>query len=222
MIILDIETTGLNAHKHCMVSLGAVDYATGNTFYSECCVYPESEIDDEALAINGFTREEIAPGAVSPHPDDPYVFFLKPSAHELYSRFAHWAQGFPDHKVISGHNVAHLDLPFLEVLHERLQDQLCVNCDGKGWVKGRGECIACRGEGTQHRAYPSFPFSYRTVDLHTLAFAAFGESLSSSAICEKLGIPPEPKPHNALRGARAEYACFKALLPVLRLQQWRF
>lgn len=55
-----------------------------------------------------------------------------------------------------------------------------------------------------------------TVDLHTLAFAIFGISLSHSGICKTLGLPVEPKPHHALYGARSEAAAFKALFAMLK------
>ena len=37
MIILDIETTGVNPEKHAIVSVGAVDFLNpSRTFYEEC------------------------------------------------------------------------------------------------------------------------------------------------------------------------------------------
>ena len=57
-----------------------------------------------------------------------------------------------------------------------------------------------------------FPFRYQTIDLHSVAFVKFKKSYSMSKICEKLGVTPEIKPHNALNGALAEYECFKILL----------
>ena len=47
-----------------------------------------------------------------------------------------------------------------------------------------------------------FPFSYRTIDTHTLGYAVFGESLTLDGIGAKFGIEKEPKPHNALTGAK--------------------
>jgi DNA polymerase III epsilon subunit-like protein len=56
-------------------------------------------------------------------------------------------------------------------------------------------------------------FTYRTIDLHTLAWSYFGESLSHELICDKLGYEREPKPHNALQGALSEK---KAILEILK------
>lgn len=85
-------------------------------------------------------------------------------------------------KLLAGHNVGHFDIIFLEEIHERL-----------------------------YGANVKFPFSYRTVDLHSIAYARFGESLTHEQICLKLGLMPEPKPHNALQGARSERAAFQML-----------
>ena len=171
MIILDIETTGTDPHRNCMVSLGAIDYETGKEFYGECSIYRDSLVDPLAMEINGFNIDQIRPG-------------VKQEAHCLYYEFNDWAGQFPD-KLLAGHNVGHLDLPFLEHLHET-----SFNFD---WA-----------------------FGYRTVDLHSLAYLVFGQSLKLSAICEKLGVPPEPKPHNALNGARVTRECFYGICQLVR------
>jgi DNA polymerase III epsilon subunit-like protein len=56
------------------------------------------------------------------------------------------------------------------------------------------------------------PFGFRTIDMHSLAYAKFGESMSSDQIYEKLGLEPEPKPHNALNGAMCEARAFRRLM----------
>jgi DNA polymerase III epsilon subunit-like protein len=168
MIVLDIETTGIDPRKHCMLSLGAVDYESGETFYGECCIFGNAKVDQRALEINGFTLEEIRPGE-------------KQCDFQLYISFLAWVDQFPN-KLLAGHNVGHFDILFLEQIHNQK-----IN-EGTPW-----------------------PFVYRTVDLHTVAFLKFGESLSHEKICERLGIPPEPKPHNALRGALSERDCLMML-----------
>lgn len=62
MIVFDIESSGqmLGKHNSSIVSLGAIDFANpDNTFYEECYIREGAEIDDGALKVNGFTREEI-------------------------------------------------------------------------------------------------------------------------------------------------------------------
>jgi len=168
MIILDIETSGTDPRRHCMLSLGAVDYDTGEEFYGECSVYVDSEIDPVAMEINGFKQEDMQPGK-------------KQTAHGLFHKFHFWAQQFPN-KLLAGHNIGHLDILFLEHL-----DSLY----------------------TQYHL--PWSFGYRTLDLHSVAYTVLGKSLSHENICKELGLPVEPKPHNALNGARSECAAFREL-----------
>lgn len=169
MIILDIETTGLDPQKNAMVSLGAVDYDTDKSFYGECRIEEGDEVNDGALAINGFTREQIN--------DIDKVYAVT-----IYEQFLNWTQQFKD-KLLGGHNIGHFDLLFLERYHREL-----------------------------HKIRETlWPFGYRTVDLHTVAYDVLGKSLSHEKICEALGLPVEQKPHNALTGARSERDAFQML-----------
>lgn len=66
------------------------------------------------------------------------------------------------------------------------------------------------------RAHLDFPFPYRTIDTHTLAYMHMVKrglmppfdavkhhtSLNLDAILQYCGIPEEPEPHNALTGAQ--------------------
>lgn len=112
--------------------------------------------------------------------------FTKPSPHDAYFQFVEWAKGRG--KLLGGHNVGHFDILFLEELHKTA------------------------GIASQNK----FPFSYRTVDLHSIAYTKFGEELSHEQICVKLGLEPEVKPHHALFGARSERDALKILLKDLR------
>ncbi len=173
MIILDIETTGTNPVRNCLLSIGAVDYDTGSEFYGECSITPGKLIHPKAMEINGFREEDVAPG-------------VKLTPGMLYQKFIFWAAQVPD-KLIAGQNVGHLDIPFLEEIH--------------------AECFG---------PYVSFPFGYRSLDLHSVSFAVFGVSLNHREICERLCLPGEPKPHHALSGARSERDCFRALFGMLK------
>jgi DNA polymerase III epsilon subunit-like protein len=56
MIVLDIEASGVEAHKHSIVSLGALDLANPkNRLYLECRIWDGAHVMDGALAVNGFT-----------------------------------------------------------------------------------------------------------------------------------------------------------------------
>jgi DNA polymerase III epsilon subunit-like protein len=68
------------------------------------------------------------------------------------------------------------------------------------------------------------PFPHRTLDMHTLMVtwaAAYdvdvpARGFYTDAILGLLGLPPEPRPHRAIAGARAEAAAFRVLLGMER------
>ena len=174
MIIVDIETSGVNPNKNGMLSIGAVDLDSNQEFYLECQLTEGREVEPIALEINGFTLENIR------HEN-------KLTDTEALLTFCRWTERFKD-KMLGGHNIGHLDILFLEEIWSRIDSGFL------GGIK------------------PKFPFSYRTVDLHSISYAEFGESLTHPQICEALGLTPEPKPHNALEGAKSEAAAFRLLL----------
>lgn len=105
MIVVDIETTGLDPQRHSLASIGALDYSCpSNRFYSECQVEPGMEIDPQALAINGFTEEQLR---------DP----TKMTAHELVRRFIAWFEPIAD-RTFAGENPS-FDLSFVRETAKR-------------------------------------------------------------------------------------------------------
>jgi len=60
MIVLDVETTGRDPVKHSIVSMGAIDFSKPTyQLYRECRMRAGAEVTAEALAINGFTEEQV-------------------------------------------------------------------------------------------------------------------------------------------------------------------
>ncbi len=93
MICLDIEASGLRADLHSIVSIGAISLSDpDNRFYMECRVWDGAHIDEQALAVNGFTETEIT---------DP----SKPSEAELARAFLEWSQHFGN-RTLAGQNVS--------------------------------------------------------------------------------------------------------------------
>ena len=59
MIIVDVESTGIEPEKHSILSIGALDFDNPeNQFYGECRAWDWAHIMDESLVVNGFSREE--------------------------------------------------------------------------------------------------------------------------------------------------------------------
>ena len=101
MIVLDVESTGLNPLKHSIVSLGALDLENPtNRFYEECRVWNGAEIEDEALAINGFSREAVTDTA-------------RKSEAELIASFVTWACDKPSNRMLAAQNPS-FDLEFVQ------------------------------------------------------------------------------------------------------------
>ena len=57
MIVVDVESSGVDAQKDSLVSVGAIDFDNPeNRFYEECRIWDGAHVEKEALEINGFTR----------------------------------------------------------------------------------------------------------------------------------------------------------------------
>jgi len=94
MIAVDIEGTGIDPHKASILSIGAVDTDEPTAqFYDECRIWDGAHISDEALAVNGFTKEEAT---------DP----SKKSEAELITAFVAWAMDRPGNHTLLAQNVA--------------------------------------------------------------------------------------------------------------------
>lgn len=105
MLVVDVEASGTEPHKHSIVSVGALDFSNPkNRFYAECRVWDGAHIMDEALQINGFTKEEIT---------DPN----KQSEADLIHAFLAWSESVEE-RTLAGQNVS-FDRDFLRHATER-------------------------------------------------------------------------------------------------------
>lgn len=189
MIVLDVESSGLIPLKHSILSMGALDLDNPtNQFYGECRAWSGSSIEDEALAINGFSREEI---------EDP----SRQSEAELIGAFVAWAQKGIENRMLAAQNPS-FDLEMVQA--------------------------ACMRAGIE------CPFGKRTIDVHSLVWLhmtthAVPPPLEKNRSAINLdyalrycGVPEEPRPHNALMGAKchaeviARITYTKSILPEFR------
>lgn len=105
MIAVDVESSGTEAHKHSILSVGAVDLADPTRqIYLECRAWDGAKIEEEALAVNGFTHEQAT---------DP----AKQTEAELVRQFIEWALKAPERTFV-GQNPS-FDRDFLKYAAER-------------------------------------------------------------------------------------------------------
>jgi len=178
MVVVDVETTGLDPKKYSIVSIGAVDFDNPErTFYGECRIYDGAKVSEDALKVNGFTLEEV---------QDPN----KKSLEEIMHEFVSWL-GECEELTMIGQNPS-FDRDFI---------------NNSFW-----------------RAGIDFKFAVRTVDLHSIAFFDHlkrgidiphknkHSDLSLDEIAKYAGLTEEPKPHNALNGAKFEAEAFSRIV----------
>lgn len=105
MIVIDIEGSGTEPHKHSILSIGALDLEhPDNEFYGECRIWNGAHIMDEALEVNGFTKSEAT---------DP----SKQSEADLLRAFVAWALAVHD-RTFAGQNVSY-DRDMIKAAAER-------------------------------------------------------------------------------------------------------
>lgn len=178
MIVLDLETTGVNPQKHSIISIGALDFDNPkDEIYIECLPWEGAEIMDEALEVNGFTRERI--------------FSSNKTLELAMIEFDKWSEIISDH-TLAGQNVGVFDWQFL------------------------------RNSFEIYRMNWSYP--HRTIDTHSLTYMHLVKrgvrppvennrtAINSSFIQNYVGISEEPKPHNALNGAKVAGEAISRLL----------
>lgn len=178
MLVIDIETSGQEPSKSSVLSIGAVDFCNPtNQFYQECRIWDGAIIEQEALDVNGFTKEEIS------RKD-------KCSEGELLRNFLEWTKTCKV-KTWAGMNPA-FDRNFLKEVAERNKID--------------------------------FPFCYRLVDLHSVCYAHLlrkginpkiddrGSKMNIDEVLMVAGLPPEPRPHNALTGAKVAAEALSRLI----------
>ncbi len=91
MLVLDIEGSGTEPHVHSILSVGALDLENpGNRFYEECRAWDGAKIEDEALGVNGFSREQATDAK-------------KQSEAELVHKFLAWSESLSD-RTLAGQN----------------------------------------------------------------------------------------------------------------------
>ncbi len=181
MLVVDCEMSGLEPTLHSIVSVGAIDLEhPDRQLYEECRVWDGAKIEDEAMEVNGFTREQIS---------DP----AKQSEGDLVHKVIAFAEGMSN-KTLAGQNVF-VDMYFLQNAAKRA-------------------------------GHTAWPFAHRIIDIHSLCWEhmvkrgvtppldpeKMHSKLNLEAVAIYCGMPAEPKPHNALTGAKYSAEVISRLL----------
>ncbi len=100
MIIVDIETTGLDVSTHGLLSIGAIDMrAPSRRFYQEARMHEDDAYDPESTKVNGFDLAAARDQS-------------KQSRSSLLRNFADWFDS-RQVKVVGGLHIQAFDVPFL-------------------------------------------------------------------------------------------------------------
>lgn len=187
MIVLDVETTGIYPNKNSIVSIGALDFSNPeNQFYRECRVWEGAEITQEALDINGFTKEEIT---------DTYKISLEGAVKDFL-------QGVGDikDKTLAGENIS-FDINFLKDSIVRYGIDYYVG-NRKIDLYSKCRIVELHTESYTHHIKRGLepPMKDGRSDLNL------------NKTLEYVGLPEEQKPHHALTGANLEAEAFSRLI----------
>lgn len=101
MIVVDVETTGLDSRRCSIVGIGAVDLDNpSNRFYMECRADQGAKVEDTAMKIIGMTRDEVFDQS-------------KPTVAEAVKAFLDWTGTVKGDRTIAGMNPS-FDRDFLQ------------------------------------------------------------------------------------------------------------
>lgn len=105
MIVVDVETTGTDPERHSIVSIGALEFEhPERTFYQECRIFNGAQVESAALAVNGFTLEQVTDST-------------KPTLEQMVGAFIAWCRG-AEERTLAGHNTS-FDRDFLQSSADR-------------------------------------------------------------------------------------------------------
>jgi DNA polymerase III epsilon subunit-like protein len=197
VIVIDVETSGLNPGKHSILEIGAVRFGAGTATMAPGGLI---EVQWPSFEIKCRGWEMALPGGAIIMAD-----------HEA------------DAMRINGRSVASLIDPALPTEQDAIGQFHNWLGDGKFVIAGLNpqfDMSFLRAAYARAGLNEKIPFRHRMIDLHTLA-AAWAVTrnvpmpptgFSTNAIYALLNMPDEPEPHAALTGARMEALAVSRIL----------
>ncbi len=193
MIVVDIETTGLNFWENAILSIGALCLDNPKKqFYGECRVDEDDVITRKALEVNGFSEEEIKNKE-------------KQTQEELIRKFLKWREEQVS-QMLGGHNVGFFDLSFLKFKAKK------YNIDFKTRFRSFDLCTVAQTRYLQ--IYGNLlldDFKENAMNLpNILRFCGIRDE--RRRINKEGVLVKEGKSHNALEDCKLEAECFSRLI----------
>jgi DNA polymerase III epsilon subunit-like protein len=182
VVVVDVETTGLDPERCGILEIGAVALVSGAEFSALCSVPFGARIEARALEVNGVRYEDLHDRS---HPLD----------WRCVVEFDAWCRerGLT---LLAGMNPS-FDLGFLKAAGRRaIRDE-------------RGEPFVPI-PAFPHRTLDMHSVAVAWAVRHGVPVPERG--FYTDAIYELLGLPPEARPHRAIEGARREAEAFRVLL----------
>ncbi len=192
MIVIDIETSGLDFMKNGIISIGAIDFNNpDNFFYEECRIDDEDEITEGAMKINGFGEEEFRSRD-------------KQSQEELIKNFYGWLEK-QEVKMLAGHNVGFFDLNFIKQKAEKYGVKI------KSRYRNLDLCSVSQTLYFQvNKRFLLDELNENAMNLSkVLEFCGLSDDRISF---EENKVKRDGKPHNSLEDAKLAAECFSRLI----------
>jgi DNA polymerase III epsilon subunit-like protein len=197
MIILDIESSGLDSGKCGIWQIGALDFENPkNTFLEESRIDDNDEISKEALMVIGKTEKELRDKT-------------KQSQNQMIEHFLDWCKTCKE-RIIAGHNVG-WDISFIQNkcirygIKDKFSDVIGVRVIDLHTLASlkykEKEGIFKMKDGKTGKSDMSLP--------NVMEFCGLKDS---RRIIEKGKVIKEGEAHNALTDAKLTAECFRRLL----------
>ncbi len=193
MIVLDIESSGIDTGKSGIWQIGAIDLETGKEFLEEARIDDEDVVAEEALKVIGKTEEELRDKN-------------KQTQKQLILNFLEWIKDFKE-RVIAGQNIG-WDITFMQnkCLKYNIADKLGKIIGHKAIDLQTVANLAYKNK------YGKFKTDNGRSAMSLSSVLEFCGLKDERRRIEKGEIVKDGAPHNALEDAKLEAECFRRLL----------